>query len=74
MCLSRCPVGSYTTAMTASNEHGDGQFYSTHWSLVAQAAEGSSPQSREALEVLCRTYWYPVYAFIRRKQHQPAAS
>src|SRR5687767_9095464 len=54
-----------------SSAAGDPQFHTTHWSLIAQAAERGSPQSQAALEELCRTYWYPVYAFIRRRQYQP---
>jgi RNA polymerase sigma-70 factor (ECF subfamily) len=41
-------------------------FPTTHWSLVARAGSVSSPDAREALEVLCRAYWFPIYAFIRR--------
>ena len=35
------------------------------------AGEGSSPQVVEALEKLCRTYWYPLYAYVRRQGHAP---
>src|SRR5438132_14108018 len=42
-------------------------FGSTHWSLVLEAAQGESPQARAALDALCRAYWYPLYAFVRRK-------
>jgi DNA-directed RNA polymerase specialized sigma24 family protein len=42
-------------------------FATTHWSVVLAAGEAASPQSSEALEKLCRTYWYPVYAYIRRR-------
>jgi RNA polymerase sigma-70 factor (ECF subfamily) len=47
-------------------------FSQTHWSTVL-AAQGSSLTSAEALNRLCRRYWRPVYAFIRRKwtQHSP---
>ncbi len=41
-------------------------FATIHWSLVATAADPTSPQAAEALEQLCRTYWYPLYAFVRR--------
>ena len=45
-------------------------FRTTHWSVILAAARDESPQSRvEALEKLCHTYWYPLYAFIRRKGH-----
>ena len=44
-----------------------GHFASTHWSVVLLAAHQSSPQAAAALETLCRTYWYPLYAFVRRQ-------
>ena len=43
------------------------QFQQTHWSLVRRAADLHSPESREALESLCRAYWFPIYAFMRRQ-------
>jgi RNA polymerase sigma-70 factor (ECF subfamily) len=43
-----------------------GQFPSTHWSIVLQAQGRTSLQAGEALAHLCRVYWYPLYAFIRR--------
>lgn len=46
-----------------------GQFNTTHWSVVLLAGEAQSPESRDALETLCRTYWRPLYAFVRRKGH-----
>jgi RNA polymerase sigma-70 factor (ECF subfamily) len=42
-------------------------FTTTHWSLVLNARDPSSPQAAEALEKLCRTYWYPLYAYVRRQ-------
>jgi hypothetical protein len=47
------------------------QFATTHWSVVLAAAKGESPQTREALEEPCRTYWYPLYAYVRRQGHNP---
>lgn len=47
------------------------QFQQTHWSLVRRAAGFNSPESREALENLCRAYWFPIYAFIRRQGNSP---
>jgi RNA polymerase sigma-70 factor (ECF subfamily) len=38
---------------------------------VLRAGQGHSPQSAEALEQLCRAYWYPLYAFARREGHGP---
>ena len=44
-------------------------FTTTHWSLVVAAKSGEADQSRarEALEYLCRAYWYPLYAFVRSR-------
>jgi DNA-directed RNA polymerase specialized sigma24 family protein len=50
-----------------SAERTAAQFATTHWSVVLAAGDSASPDSREALEKLCRTYWYPLYAFVRRK-------
>ena len=46
-------------------------FTTTHWSVVLSSAQGDSPQAAVALEQLCRTYWYPLYAFVRRQGHNP---
>src|SRR5438046_8198197 len=47
-------------------ENGAAVFATTHWSLVLEA-QGESPAAQDALEKLCRTYWRPVYAFLRRQ-------
>lgn len=46
-------------------------FVTTQWSLVLAAGQAQAPMHQEALDTLCRTYWYPVYAFIRRRGHGP---
>ncbi|MFV2066714.1 MAG: RNA polymerase sigma factor [Pirellulales bacterium] len=43
------------------------EFDTTRWSVVLAAAESPSPDSREALATLCRDYWYPLYAYARRR-------
>jgi RNA polymerase sigma-70 factor (ECF subfamily) len=48
-----------------------GVFATTHWSVVLAAGHASSPGAREALEKLCRAYWYPLYTFVRRQGHSP---
>jgi DNA-directed RNA polymerase specialized sigma24 family protein len=42
-------------------------FTTTHWSVVLAAGRTNEPQSAAALETLCRTYWYPLYAYLRRR-------
>lgn len=44
-------------------------FTTTLWSTVMQAGAGDSPPARAALERLCTTYWYPLYAHVRRRGH-----
>ncbi|MBI2947188.1 MAG: sigma-70 family RNA polymerase sigma factor [Verrucomicrobia bacterium] len=46
---------------------GGAQFATTHWTVVLAAVERSSPQASDALGKLCQTYWYPLYAFVRRQ-------
>ena len=43
------------------------RFETTNWSVVLAAGAGSTPEARLALEQLCQTYWYPLYAFVRRR-------
>ena len=47
-------------------------FATTKWTLIATAGRDSTPESRQALAELCAAYWYPLYAFVRRKGNQPA--
>src|SRR6185369_739087 len=53
--------------MSNSTSAGDPQFHTTHWSLVVAAAGQEGEKPRAALEELCQAYWYPIYAFIRRR-------
>jgi RNA polymerase sigma-70 factor (ECF subfamily) len=46
---------------------GQPQFTTTHWTVVLKAGAGDHPQATEALDQLCRTYWYPLYAYARRR-------
>ena len=46
-------------------------FVTTHWSVVLSARDQNSAKSSEALEALCRTYWFPLYAFVRRQGRSP---
>ncbi len=59
-----------TGTNTAGGAAGAG-FSPTHWSVVLAAKDKSSPQSQQALETLCRTYWHPLYLFARRQGHSP---
>src|SRR5262245_33472371 len=46
-----------------------GWFATTHWSVVLAAGRGDTAQAAEALQKLCRAYWYPLYAYARRRGH-----
>ncbi len=46
-------------------------FATTHWSVVLAAANPELPTAATALERLCRTYWPPIYAYVRRHGHSP---
>lgn len=48
-----------------------GRFALTRWSLVLRASRPGTPEADEALEILCRTYWYPIYAYVRSRGHRP---
>jgi RNA polymerase sigma-70 factor (ECF subfamily) len=45
------------------------RFATTSWTQVLAAREAPSTEARQALESLCRVYWYPLYAFVRRQGH-----
>ena len=53
-----------------STQNGVVAFPATHWSVVLEA-QGESPAAEEALERLCRTYWQPIYSFVRRQGIRP---
>jgi RNA polymerase sigma factor (sigma-70 family) len=47
------------------------RFDTTNWSVVLKAGSGDTTGCQQALAHLCETYWYPVYAFIRRSEGSP---
>lgn len=49
-----------------SRSHAD-RFHSTDWENVLAARDADDPRAGAALAELCRTYWYPLYAFARQK-------
>jgi RNA polymerase sigma-70 factor (ECF subfamily) len=50
------------------------QFAATHWSVVLAARAGEDTQATLALETLCRAYWFPLYAYVRRLGNSPEDS
>jgi DNA-directed RNA polymerase specialized sigma24 family protein len=59
------------TASDSSVEGSAGQFHTTRWTLVMASARDQSQTGRAALAALCQIYWYPLYAFARRRAHSP---
>ena len=51
---------------TNANLPGAGRFATTHWSVVLAAGRPKSASYQQALETLCQTYWFPLYAYLRR--------
>lgn len=60
----------YSMTRSLAGDKG-GTFATTHWSAVLAAGESGSPGAAAALEQLCRTYWYPLYAYVRRQGNGP---
>jgi RNA polymerase sigma factor (sigma-70 family) len=67
------PAGDQLTSPTGVDwpaQSGPAAFRTTHWSVVLEA-QGESPEAQAALEKLCRTYWRPIFAFLRRQGIPP---
>jgi RNA polymerase sigma factor (sigma-70 family) len=61
-------VGTTTTAQSEPNKT-QHVFATTNWSVVLAAARNDTTRAQIALEQLCGTYWYPLYAYVRRRGH-----
>jgi len=46
-------------------------FVTTHWSVVLTAGQTNTTNARDALARLCQSYWYPLYAYVRRRGYSP---
>ena len=62
--------GAPGSATGQGTQNGAAAFTTTHWSVVL-AAQGESAEADAALEKLCRTYWRPLYGFVRRQGYKP---
>src|SRR5262245_52262352 len=72
--LAKFDVGWFTPSwitMRASRAEQAEWFATTHWSVVLSAADSVDARGDEALEELCRTYWQPLYSYVRRRGHGP---
>ncbi|PYM02604.1 MAG: RNA polymerase subunit sigma-24 [Verrucomicrobia bacterium] len=67
------PPNGEVSSLTGNAYHGPVAFTTTHWSVVLEA-QGESPAAHEALEMLCRIYWRPIYSFVRRQGLGPEAA
>ena len=47
------------------------RFLTTRWSVILNAQRDSSLEAQRALEMFCRVYWYPLYAYLRRAGQAP---
>jgi len=66
------PTGKNPTEEDFVFSGATGAFATTLWSAVLDAKDANSPSASQALETLCRAYWYPLYAFIRRRGYGPS--
>ncbi len=46
---------------------GRADFTPTHWSIILNASKDTDSSASQALETLCKRYWYPLYVFVRRQ-------
>src|SRR5258708_16840151 len=60
-----------TNGRTLHTLPGSSQFPTTRWTLVVAAADPQRKEARSALVSLCEGYWYPLYAYIRRRGYPP---
>ncbi len=70
--VSGAPRREYSAAMSTESAfsetpRGSGRFPSTQWSIVLAAGDPQAAGGAEALALLCQAYWYPLYAYIRRR-------
>jgi DNA-directed RNA polymerase specialized sigma24 family protein len=63
-------IGASPSTIDGNVENGAVSFVTTHWSMVV-TAQGESPAADEALEKLCRVYWWPLFSFVRRQGYNP---
>ena len=62
---------SFANDIPSEERAGTGKFNTTHWSVVLRAGTGTDSPATSALEKLCATYWYPLYAYVRRQGRGP---
>ena len=70
--MSNSTRGHFASLPKDQAEGAVATFATTHWSVVMQTRQENSPAGAAALETLCHTYWYPLYAYCRRQGHTPS--
>jgi len=65
------PDASGAVPATTGGVSREPAFVTTHWSVVLTAGRPDSTRARDAQAKLCQTYWYPLYAYVRRRGHSP---
>ncbi len=60
-----------SATQTTTRQPANAWFVTTHWSVVLSAGQTDTTKARDALGRLCQTYWYPLYAYVRRRGHSP---
>lgn len=62
-------MGGDSDNLPLNSPHG---FATTRWTLVVGAGASGTPEARAALAELCGRYWFPLYAYVRRRGYQTA--
>ena len=60
-----------SSTRTSAPQAPQGCFVTTHWSVVLSAGRSDTPRAQDALGRLCQVYWYPLYAYVRRRGYPP---
>ena len=71
VCADTVRVMPRNDTSTRKSDAGGGHFVTTRWTVVLTAGRSDSTHARDALAQLCQTYWYPLYAYVRRRGHSP---
>jgi RNA polymerase sigma factor (sigma-70 family) len=63
--------GPKTTPVSSEEPARNAVFATTHWSVILAATRSDTTRAQAALARLCQTYWYPLYAYVRRRGYEP---
>ncbi len=71
MDTTRTSAGQPPLLPSSETGRRDATFVTTHWSVVLTARRSDTTRAQAALAGLCQTYWYPLYAYVRRRGYSP---